>query len=76
MAYRHISSTHFNITNHLDLTSNHHLLTLDIHLSSTSFQAINVYHDTNYRGSLNNILNIEMDPLTPTVIGGDFNTHS
>jgi hypothetical protein len=37
MAYRCISSTHFNVTNHLDLTSNHHILMLDIHLGSTSF---------------------------------------
>jgi hypothetical protein len=32
MAYHHISSTHFNITNHLDLSSCHHILTLDVHL--------------------------------------------
>jgi endonuclease/exonuclease/phosphatase family metal-dependent hydrolase len=76
MAYRRISSTHFNVTNHLDLTSRHHILTLDIHLGSSAFQAINVYHDTKHQGSLENILGIETDPQIPTIIGGDFNTHS
>jgi hypothetical protein len=37
MAYHCISSTHFNITNCLDLMLNHHILMLDIHLGSTSF---------------------------------------
>jgi endonuclease/exonuclease/phosphatase family metal-dependent hydrolase len=76
MAYHCISSTHFNITNHLDLASCHHILSLDIHLSSSNFWAINVYHDMEHHSSLDNILNIEMDPCTPTIIGGDFNTHS
>jgi hypothetical protein len=76
MAYHCITSTHFNVTSHLDLSSCHHILTLDIHLRSSSFQAINVYHDSNFCASLTNILNIKTDPQTPTIIGGDFNTHS
>jgi hypothetical protein len=76
MAYRRISSTHFNITNRLDLSSCHHILTLDVHLGSSSFQVINIYHDTNHQGVLDNILNIKIDPPTPTITGGDFNTHS
>jgi Endonuclease-reverse transcriptase len=76
MAYRRISSTHFNITNRLDLHSNHHLLTLDVHLGTSSFRIINVYHDSDHRPSLGNITNMDIEPLTPTIIGGDFNTHS
>jgi hypothetical protein len=76
MAYQCISSTHFNVTNHIDLTSCHHILTLNIHLESSTFQAINVYHDTDFRRSLENILNIETEPQIPTIISGDFNTHS
>jgi hypothetical protein len=76
MAYCRISLTHFNITNRPDLSACHHILSLDIHLRSSSFQAINIYHDTEHRGSLDNILNIETDPQIPTIIGGDFNTHS
>jgi hypothetical protein len=76
MAYRCISLTHFNITNHLDISSCHHILTLDVHLRSSSFQAINIYHDTNHQGVLNNILNIKINLPTPTIAGGDFNTHS
>jgi hypothetical protein len=37
MAYHHISSTHFNITNCLDLLACHHILSLDVHLGSSSF---------------------------------------
>jgi hypothetical protein len=58
------------------LASHHHILTLDIHLGSSAFRAINVYHDTDYRESLGNILSIETDPQIPTIIGRDFNTHS
>jgi hypothetical protein len=76
MAYHRISSTHFNVTNHLDLASCHHILTLDIHLGSSEFWAINVYHDMDHHTSLNNILSINMDPHTLTLIGGNFNTHS
>jgi hypothetical protein len=76
MAYCCLSSTHFNITNHLDLLACHHILSLDVHLRSSSFQAINIYHDTKHHGSLDNILNIEMDLQIPTIISGDFNTHS
>jgi hypothetical protein len=76
MAYCHISLTHFNITNHLDTSPCHHILTLDIHLGSSSFRAINVYHDKDHHRSLENILNIKTNPHIPTVVGGDFNTHS
>jgi hypothetical protein len=34
MAYCRISLTHFNTTNHLDISPCHHILTLDIHLGS------------------------------------------
>jgi hypothetical protein len=76
MAYRCIASSHFNITNKLDLASNHHLLTLDIHLGSSSFHIINVYHNTDHPSSLRNILNLDLDPVIPTIVGGDFNTHT
>jgi Endonuclease/Exonuclease/phosphatase family len=76
IAYCRTSSTHFNVTNRLDLHSNHHLLTLDVHLGSSSFRIINVYHDSDHRLSLSNITNMDIDPLTPTIVGGDFNTHA
>jgi hypothetical protein len=37
MVYCHISLTHFNITNCPDLLACHHILSLDIHLGSSSF---------------------------------------
>ena len=76
MAYRHIASAHFNVTNNQNLASNHHLLTLDIHLSTSSFHILNVYHDTDHPSSLRNILGLDLDPIIPIIIGGDFNTHA
>jgi Endonuclease-reverse transcriptase len=76
MAYWHISSSFFNVTNRLDLASNHHFLTLDVHLGSSSFHIVNIYHDTDHPSSLRNTLNLELDPRIPTVVGGDFNTHA
>lgn len=52
------------------------VLPLDTHLRSSSFWVINTYHDTDFHASLGDILNIEMDLQIPTIIGGDFNTHS
>ena len=91
VAYRRISSTSFTVTNRLDLASNYHTLTLDIHMDTETFRIYNIYHDahtadtgteTNKTSretrnrSLNYITNLEIDPLVPTVIGGDFNTHA
>jgi hypothetical protein len=76
MAYRHITSSHFNITDKFDLASNHHLLTLDIHLGSSSFCIINIYHNTDHPSSLRNILDLDLNPVTPIVVGGNFNTHT
>jgi Endonuclease-reverse transcriptase len=76
MAYRHIASTHFNVTSRVDLLSNHHILSLDVYLGTSAFRIVNVYHDTDHQSSLTNILSIDTDPELPTIIGGDFNTHS
>ena len=76
MAYQRISSSFFNVTNRFDLASNHHFLTVDIHCGFSLFCIVNIYHDTDYPSSLRNILNLELDPCIPTVVGGDFNTHA
>ena len=90
-AFRRISSTSFTITNRPDLHSNYHTLTLDVHTGIESFRIYNVYHDahTNHeednespldretrRRSLEHITGIDLDPMTPTVFRGDFNTHA
>jgi hypothetical protein len=76
MAYCCISSTHFNVTNCLDLSFNYHLFTLDIHLETSSFHIINVYHNSDHHLSLGNITSLDINPHTPTIVGRDFNTHS
>jgi hypothetical protein len=76
MVYHHISSTYFNVTNRLDLVSNHHILILDIHLGTSLFCIVNVYYNTDHHLSLGNILDLNTNPALPTILGGDFNTHS
>src|SRR6202789_405433 len=91
VAYRRISSTSFTVINRLDLASNYHTLTIDIHTDTETFRIYNIYHDAHTADtgnetdrasretrlrSLNYITSLEIDPLVPTVIGGDFNTHA
>ena len=90
MAFRCTSSTHFMVVNRLDLPSNYHTLTLDIHAGADSFRAYNLYHNAHSNNMENNndqlsqatrccslsyITSIEIDPLIPTVIGSNFNMH-
>ena len=91
VAYWRISSTSFTVTNRLDLSSNYHTLAIDVHTDAETFRVYNIYHDahTNDAGndtdravretrirSLEHITSLEIDPLMPTVIGGDFNMHA
>jgi Endonuclease-reverse transcriptase len=91
VAYRCISSTSFTVTNRLDLGFNYHTLTIDVHTDAETFRIYNIYHDAHTADagnetdrasretrirSLNHITSLEIDPLVPTVIGGDFNTHA
>ena len=91
VAYRRVLSTSFTVTNRLDLSSNYHTLAIDVHTDAETFRVYNIYHNahTNDAGndpdraaretrirSLEHITSLEIDPLMPTVIGGDFNTHA
>ena len=92
VAYRHIAATSFVVTNQIDLASNYHIMTLDIHTNSESFRVYNIYHDvcmsdrddkemvrsshTICQQSLNSITAIDLNLCVPMIIGGDFNTHS
>ena len=90
VAYRRIASSHFSVTNRIDLSSNYHILTMDIHSDHETFRVYNIYHDactndnpdgsqTNQatqQQSLADILDIDINLHTPTIISGDFNTHS
>jgi hypothetical protein len=76
IAYRHIASSHFNITNKYDLAPNHHLMMLDVHLGSSLFHILNIYHDIDHPPFLRAILDLDLDPVVPTIVGGDFNMHS
>ena len=91
VAYWCISSTSFTVTNRLDLSSNYHMLAINVHTDVETFCIYNIYHDahTNDAGSdpdraarethiqsLEHITSLEIDPFMPAVIRGDFNTHA
>ena len=46
VAYRCIASSHFSVTNRIDLSSNYHILTMDVHSDHETFRVYNIYHDT------------------------------
>ena len=93
VAFRRRASNFFSVTNRIDLASNYHTMTLDIHTDHETFRIYNIYHDActadreddeqtiqtsreTRQRSLNNITSIDLDPRIPTIMGGDFNTHS
>jgi len=60
----------------------HHLASpasqaLEVSISSTSFILVNIYyHIVNHRPALDHIIRSPLDPILPTYVVGDFNTHS
>jgi len=50
---------------------------LEVSISGTSFTLVNIYHHVvNHRPALGHIIRSPLDPILPTYIVGDFNTHS
>src|SRR6266849_4837600 len=68
---------HFTVVLRLDVSSHPTLQVLDIVFDNQeTWQVINFYHDIRDDTSLQALLSLEVDALTPTLIVGDFNTHS
>jgi hypothetical protein len=67
----------FTVVPRLDICSHPTLQVLDVVFDDDStWRVINFYHDIRDDTSLQALLALDIDALTPTLIVGDFNTHS
>jgi hypothetical protein len=67
----------FTVVPWLDICSHPTLQVLDVIFDEEkTWRVINYYHDTRDNTSLQAHLALDIDALTPTLIVGDFNTHS
>jgi hypothetical protein len=72
-----INTPRFTIVPRLDICSHPTLQVLDIVFDDNrTWQIINFYHDVRDNTSLQALLSLDIDALTPTLVVGDFNTHS
>ena len=59
------------------LLLSYHSISILISNEDTRLRLINFYHHvTDHHPNLDNLLQANLDPLTPLILGGDFNTHS
>ena len=63
-------------TTRLDLCAHPSILITDITAGSNYWCVVNFYHDTDDPSSLSTLLSLDLDPTIPTLLIGDFNTHS
>ena len=67
----------FTVVPRLDICSHPTLQVIDIIVNDDQiWRVINFYHDVRDDTSLRALLSLDIDALTPTLIVGDFNTHS
>jgi len=52
------------------------VIILDLTFDETTWQLINFYNDVNDHSALDTLLSLDLDPLIPTLVTGDFNLHS
>ena len=67
---------HFTAVPRLDLGLHPTLQVIDVVFDNEKWQVINFYHDIRDHTSLQALLTLDIDALTPTLVVGDFNTHS
>ena len=61
---------------HLDLCAHPCILITDISFHKTKWHTINFYNDTDDPMAICTLLSLQLDPLIPTLLTGDFNAHS
>src|SRR5712671_1898760 len=66
----------FTATSRLDLCAHPCVMILDLTFDDITWRLINFYNDVNDRSALNTLLSLDLDPIIPTLVTGDFNTHS
>ena len=82
MAYARKNSTrnshtpHFTVVPRIDICTHPTLQVMDIVLDKELWRVINFYHDVRDNTSLQALLDLDINATTPTLLIGDFNTHS
>ena len=72
-----IKAPRFTVVPRLDLCSHPALQVLDVIFDDNqTWQVVNFYHDIRDDTAMQALLSLDIDALTPTLIVGDFNTHS
>jgi len=69
-------TTHFMVVPRLDICAHPTIQILDLIFDKEQWRVINFYHDVLDNTCLQKILEIDIDAVVPTLIIGDFNTHS
>jgi hypothetical protein len=66
----------FSIVPRLDISAHPCLQVLDVVFDRELWRVINFYHDVRDNSSLQALTSLDIDAITPTLVVGDFNTHS
>ena len=69
-------TTHFSIVPRLDVCTHPTIQVLDLIFENEQWRVINFYHDIRDNTCLQKLLEIDINAVIPTLIIGDFNTHS
>ena len=68
--------TPFSTVPRLDVSTHPCLQVLDVVFDGEVWRIINFYHDVKDSSSLQTLITLDIDATTPTLVVGDFNTHS
>ena len=66
----------FTATSRLDICAHPCVMILELTFDVSTWRIVNFYNDVNDRSALDALLALDLDPLIPTMVTGDFNTHS
>jgi hypothetical protein len=66
----------FTTTTRRDLCAHPCIMILDLSFDDRTWRIINFYNDIRDQSALDALLAIDLDPIVPTLVVGDFNTHS
>ncbi len=70
------SQAMFTAISRLDLCAHPCVMVLDLNFDNSVWRLINFYNDVRDASALDSLLALDLDPLIPTMVTGDFNTHS
>jgi hypothetical protein len=70
------NTTHFTVVPRLDVCAHPTIQVLDLIFEKEQWRVINFYHDIRDNTCLQKLLEIDIDAVIPTLVIGDFNTHS